>query len=333
MRMSSVVVTSAVLASLSGCSKSDDSGGSSVTESQVDAWIANDGYVHASDLAPVATDGTFASLTGVPAGLADGDDTLTEAQVDAFVANDGYATLTQVDAGLAALAEVARDGSFASLVDVPAGLADGDDVATYTVGDGLTLSGSTISVASDVVRRDASGDVVVSGAYRYATPRTGHAWVPASAFQRRYQGPDVPYGLEFGSAYLHLIGSSAAYPPPYSLDFTAPAALPHGATVTGFTCFVYDSHPSGDVLSMSVALERTVFPFTVQGVAGISAVATTGTPGTVSFSAPTIVNAVVDTESATYGVFLQWRVDTVSSVVQMLGFLGCRVAYEHDSVL
>jgi hypothetical protein len=149
-----------------------------VTEAEVDAFVANNGYALAADLAPVATAGTFASLTGVPTGLADGDnDTLaglsclngqlpvwdspagawlcgvdrdtfagftcsvgqilkrgangwacgadadtavTEAEVDAFVANNGYLEVMDVS-------DVALTGSFASLVDVPTGIANGDD--------------------------------------------------------------------------------------------------------------------------------------------------------------------------------------------------------------
>lgn len=378
MRVSPVVVAYAVLASLVGCSGSGDSGGANATESQVDAWVANDGYVRASELAPVATAGTFssladvptgladgddtaseaevdafvanngyaleaslapvatagsfASLTAIPPGLEDGDDTLTEAQVDAFVANDGYAHLAEVDTRLASLAQVARDGSFASLVDVPAGLADGDDVATYTAGAGLMLSGNTFSVAPDVVRRDGSGDVVVSGSYRYAAPRTASVWIPASAFQRRFQSQTAPHGLEIGTGYLHLVSTTIGYSAPYAVEFSAPAPLPHGGTVTAFTCFVYDTHPTGSVLNVNVALERTTFPFTVDGVGGILGITTSGTPGTVSYSAPSISNAVVDT-NATYGVSLQWRVDAVSTVTQTLAFLGCRVTYEHGSAL
>lgn len=69
-----------------------------LTETQVDGFVANNGYVNSTDTTAwdknAADDfnGAFNSLTGVPAGLADGDDDtqLTEAQVDGFANNNGY---------------------------------------------------------------------------------------------------------------------------------------------------------------------------------------------------------------------------------------------------
>jgi hypothetical protein len=119
-----------------------------LTEAEVDAFVANNGFAASSSLATVATSGRFSDLSGVPSGLGDGDnDTLgaltcvdgqvakrqgntwvcetdidtklTEAEVDAFADNNGYA----LDADLS---DVARSGSFADLLDVPAAIADGD---------------------------------------------------------------------------------------------------------------------------------------------------------------------------------------------------------------
>ena len=91
-----------------------------LTEGQVDAFVANNGYLMnssvntlakstlacatgeiakyngsawacAADATGSATSLPWGSVTGIPAGFADGvDDTLTESQVDAFVANNGY---------------------------------------------------------------------------------------------------------------------------------------------------------------------------------------------------------------------------------------------------
>ena len=156
---------------------------SQLTESEVDVFVANNGYASDAALAPVAKSGNysdlsgkpalfsgdyqdlankpsmfsgaFGDLSGIPAGLMDGDDDtlialtcadgdvprwdsslvawvcsidvdtdtdtkLTESEVDAFVANNGYAN----DAALAA---VAKSGSFSDLSGVPTDLLDGDN--------------------------------------------------------------------------------------------------------------------------------------------------------------------------------------------------------------
>ena len=118
-------------------------------EVAVDQMVANNGYAMDSDLSPVAKSGDYADLTGVPSDLGDGDDdtlaglacmggelafwddeagmwacgadrVLSESEVDAMADNNGYA----LDADLAL---VAKSGSFTDLIDVPLGLADGDD--------------------------------------------------------------------------------------------------------------------------------------------------------------------------------------------------------------
>jgi hypothetical protein len=85
-----------------------------VTEAEVDAFVANNGYQLTSD--PIA----WARLNGVPAGFADGvDNTVTEAEVDTFVANNGYQQATDPIA-------------WSRLNGVPAGFADGVDNDTDT---------------------------------------------------------------------------------------------------------------------------------------------------------------------------------------------------------
>ncbi len=126
-----------------------------LSETEVDAFVANNGYAMDASLAALAKTGDWADLQNVPAELADGDDDtdtlasltcaidqiakwngtvwacqddvdtdtdthLSETAVDAYVANNGYA----MDATLAALAQT---GDWADLQNVPAELADGDD--------------------------------------------------------------------------------------------------------------------------------------------------------------------------------------------------------------
>jgi hypothetical protein len=86
------------------------------TETQVDAWANNNGYLtSASDL-------LWARLTSVPAGFADGvdnDTVTTEAEVDAWVGNNGYLT---AGSGV----------GWSQLSGVPSGFADGVDNDTVT---------------------------------------------------------------------------------------------------------------------------------------------------------------------------------------------------------
>lgn len=67
---------------------------------------------------------------------------LTEAEVDFYVEDNGYVTEE-------ALAAVATSGSFADLVDIPAGLEDGD--TEYEAGLGILIEGTTISVDRDLI--------------------------------------------------------------------------------------------------------------------------------------------------------------------------------------
>jgi hypothetical protein len=149
-----------------------------LSEAQVDAYVSNNGYARAADLATVATTGLFSSLLGIPAGLADGDqdtlgalacavgqipekdatgwrcgtdDNLTEAQVDAYVSNNGYALASS-------LAQVATTGQFSHLLGIPAGLADGDQ---DTLG-GLTCANGQVPKRSGSVW--VCGDDALGGA-------------------------------------------------------------------------------------------------------------------------------------------------------------------------
>ena len=120
-----------------------------LTEADVDAFVANNGFASASSLSAVATSGRFSDLSGIPTGIGDGDnDTLgalscadgqvakrqgnawvcgndidtklTEGEVDAFVANNGFASTSS-------LATVATSGRFGDLGGIPTGIGDGDN--------------------------------------------------------------------------------------------------------------------------------------------------------------------------------------------------------------
>ena len=99
-----------------------------LTEEDVDAMVADNGYAMASEI----FSGSFFDLMELAPGLADGDDDtqLTPEEVDAIVADNGYAMAADVFSGsyddLSGRPDL-FDGSFTSLTSVPDGLADGDD--------------------------------------------------------------------------------------------------------------------------------------------------------------------------------------------------------------
>jgi len=141
-----------------------------LTEAEVEAIIADDGYAKVADLATVALSGQYDDLLGLPEFLSDGDDdllagitceagnvlvwdgawacgedqVLSDAEVLAIVEGAGY--LQELS-----LAEVATSGSFEDLTDVPDGLWDGDTDTTYTAGPGLILQGTSFSLNTQAV--------------------------------------------------------------------------------------------------------------------------------------------------------------------------------------
>ena len=126
-----------------------------LTEAQVDAFIENNGYASAADLAAIATSGDWADLQNIPIDLADEEDAdtlmalscadgelaawdaglmewvcaidwdsnLTESEVDSYVSNNGYAANSD-------LADIATSGDWSDLQNVPADLADEEDADT-----------------------------------------------------------------------------------------------------------------------------------------------------------------------------------------------------------
>ena len=110
-----------------GLDDGDDDTDTQLTEGQVDAYVANNGY---------GTVSSWADIPDVPADIADGDDDtntqLTESQVDAYVSDNGYLD-TETDPTV--LASVKDGVSWAEIAGIPADIADGDDDTQLTDGD------------------------------------------------------------------------------------------------------------------------------------------------------------------------------------------------------
>jgi hypothetical protein len=155
-----------------------------LTEGDVDAYVADNGFALTADLAIVATTGAWSDLTGIPSDLVDGDgdlladmscldgdiivwdgvalawtcdldadSVLTEAEVDAYVSNNGFALTSD-------LAAVATSGAWSDLTGVPA---DADtqlteaEVDAYADNNGYALSSDLATVATSGAWSDLVG--------------------------------------------------------------------------------------------------------------------------------------------------------------------------------
>ena len=157
-----------------------------LSEPEVDAFVANNGYITSSDLAGYDTDasddfdgdynsltntpaifsGDFADLTNIPTDLSDGDQ-IDDADADATnelitgVSLETGNILRITDAGgnndvdLTSLASGGFSGEFSALSNIPAGLSDGDDVddadadATNELITGISLEPGNVLRISD----------------------------------------------------------------------------------------------------------------------------------------------------------------------------------------
>ena len=143
-----------------------------LTEAEVEAIIADDGYAMLADLSTVALSGLFGDLLGIPEEILDGDNdllagltcnlgfvlkwngawscapdlVLSPTEVEEIVADLGFALESE-------LSEVASSGSFEDLSDLPMGFLDGDDdLLGLTVcddGDVMKSSGGVWACAPD----------------------------------------------------------------------------------------------------------------------------------------------------------------------------------------
>ncbi|MEE2750922.1 MAG: hypothetical protein VX519_05800 [Myxococcota bacterium] len=117
-----------------------------LTEAEVDAYCANNGYAMESSLSSVATSGSYTDLSDTPAlasvatsgsytDLSDVPAQLTESEIDAYCADNGSALESS-------LAPVATSGSFNDLSDTPEAVANGVvgiNASYYTSSDTFTV--------------------------------------------------------------------------------------------------------------------------------------------------------------------------------------------------
>ncbi|MCB9449626.1 MAG: hypothetical protein H6585_14940 [Flavobacteriales bacterium] len=189
----------------SGLSDGDDD--THLTESEVDAFVSNNGYLtsevdgsvtneiqslslsndtlYLSDggsvKLPAGFDGDFTNLSNIPSGLSDGDDDthLTESEVDAFVSNNGYLT-SEVDGSVTnEIQTISRSGTTVTLSN--GGGSFTDSVNVYTAGTGIDITNNVVSAtassknilyltADSVLTSSDDMLVFIDGAYKVTMP-------------------------------------------------------------------------------------------------------------------------------------------------------------------
>ncbi|MCB0428890.1 MAG: hypothetical protein KDD54_02165, partial [Flavobacteriales bacterium] len=188
-----------------GLSDGDDD--THLTESEVDAFVSNNGYLtsevdgsvtneiqslslsndtlYLSDggsvKLPAGFDGDFTNLSNIPSGLSDGDDDthLTESEVDAFVSNNGYLT-SEVDGSVTnEIQTISRSGTTVTLSN--GGGSFTDSVNVYTAGTGIDITNNVVSAtassknilyltADSVLTSSDDMLVFIDGAYKVTMP-------------------------------------------------------------------------------------------------------------------------------------------------------------------
>ena len=144
-----------------GLSDGDDD--TQLTETQVDNYVSNNGYLttevdgsNTNELQTISKIGSTVTLSNGGGSFTDTDtDThLTETQVDNYVSNNGYLT-TEVDGSTTnELQTISKIGSTVTLSNGGGNFTD--DNTTYSAGTGITITGTTIINTGDT---DASDDV------------------------------------------------------------------------------------------------------------------------------------------------------------------------------
>jgi hypothetical protein len=189
-----LAITSGSTVDLSGYLDNTDT---QLTEAEVDAFVANNGYLttftevdgdvtnEIQDISLVGTNLSISSGSTIDLSSIDTDTQLTEAEVDAFVANNGYlTTFTEVDGDVTnEIQDISLSGTDLSIssgstidlssidtdtqlteAEVDAFVANNGYLTTFTEVDGdvtneiqdLSLTGNTLSLTSDATTVDLS---------------------------------------------------------------------------------------------------------------------------------------------------------------------------------
>jgi len=191
------------------------------------------------------------------------------------------------------------------------------DAASNEVGIGTTSPNAELDVNGDV------------NATRYTLPvQTGYASVSALDF--RIFDPDEDDIIDASSS--GYMWSKSAPDSAFSVLMSAPIQLPHGVTITEFSCRFYDNDATNNLsgsFSLSSRLATSTGRTTHASVTFSSA--TTGTPIQTTTDT-TISSSTVDNQNREYFIYTSWGVPSAAIGSSNLRIYGCAVTYTYTQL-
>ncbi len=128
-----------------------------LSESEVDQFASNSGYVKQSDLSNYVKQSTLSNYAQ--------QSSLSNYAEKSTLSNYAQKSTLSNYAQKSNLSNVATSGDFADLNNVPQGLSDGDQDTTYQAGDGLSLDSNTNTFSADKNQVQTWADESASGKY------------------------------------------------------------------------------------------------------------------------------------------------------------------------
>lgn len=191
------------------------------------------------------------------------------------------------------------------------------DYVNGRVGVNTTLPQAPLDVAGAVRASD----------YTLAAPRAGKVYVPGASFVK---DEAIAHGWFGGSAGFGYIGSPGQ--PLYMVMLTTPLNLPHGATLTGLFCQIFDGD-TANLASVDAVLYRRAFSSTTaQQLARATGATTAAGASAALTNVATSTFAVPIVDSLNYGHHLLVMFEDTPNVSFNLRLYGCGVDYTVSSL-
>jgi hypothetical protein len=165
-----------------------------------------------------------------------------------------------------------------------------------------------------------TGNVSISGDYKYTSPKTYYLNIPTAAF--------VPvmesfYNYLNTGSYLELISGN------YTL-LSCPVYLPQGATVTEFRTYCFDDDASYNV-GLRSDLDRQNLNENMLDYMAWNSLSTVGASSSIQAATSTsIIYPTIDNENNQYSIYVNFCSDSCNN--NYLCFYGCRIAYTMDTI-
>jgi hypothetical protein len=180
-----------------------------------------------------------------------------------------------------------------------------------------------IGTASPDEELDVSGDIEVSGDYKYSSARTFYLNIPACMFQ--WQNLSDDDNFQITANYGRITSGST----PFNVTINAPVYLPDGAELTGeFKLYFYDEDIDDDLDATAYFLRRSLT--STSGVAlAYLVTSSSGTSTDVQFDSDPVTVETIDNSTYAYTIDLIWSQDNAPA---SLRFYGCQIEYTMDHV-